>query len=484
MGRRLSFLRAMKPIRLSLRMRLPLTYILVISLASLGSTLIVTPFLREHFLQERQVGLLTQGSIIANAVREELLGDGQGLPYLTRSFAQRLNSRVLILGPTGSVLADAYGELEGKVLAHAEIAAAMQGQSISVEQRTVGGDSALYVLVPVSRVERIDSGQREVIGVVFISNSLNDLYETLSVLQRRLTLGALGTAFVAALMGMYFASHITTPLVELTHGARQMSGGDLVVKVPEAGDRELHELAVAFNVMSTRLSALEVARRRFVSDASHELRAPLASMKALIEPLLADEYVERETVQDFLSDIDREIDRLARLVADLLDLAKLDSRPHFDVASFDLSHLVARVANSLSPLAKAKGVELQLSCEDGLEIKGDESKLYRAILNIMDNAIKFATSSVHVACQSGDVIYIYIKDDGPGVPLESQDRIFERFYRVDKARTRVTGGSGLGLAIAYEIITMHDGSLSVNSLPGRGAEFVISLPRSFNLTKL
>ena len=102
----------------------------------------------------------------------------------------------------------------------------------------------------------------------------------------------------------------------------------------------------------------------------------------------------------------------------------------------------------------------------------------------MDNAIKFATSSVHVACQSGDVIYIYIKDDGPGVPLESQDRIFERFYRVDKARTRVTGGSGLGLAIAYEIITMHDGSLSVNSLPGRGAEFVISLPRSFNLTKL
>ena len=167
-------------------------------------------------------------------------------------------------------------------------------------------ESALYVLVPVSRVERIDSGQREVIGIVFISNSLNDLYETLSVLQRRLTIGALGTAIIAALMGMYFASHITGPLVELTNGARQMSRGDIAIKVQEAGDRELHELAVAFNLMSSKLAALEVARRRFVSDASHELRAPLASMKALIEPLLTDDTVERETVQDFLADIDRE----------------------------------------------------------------------------------------------------------------------------------------------------------------------------------
>ena len=477
MGSRLSFLRAVKPIRLSLRLRLPLTYILVISLASLGATLFVTPFLREHFLQERQVGMLTQGSIIANAVHEELLGDGQGLPYLTRSFAQRLNSRVLVLGPAGNVLADAYGELEGKVLTHPEIAIALQGQSISVEQKTSGGESALYVLVPVSRVERIDSGQREVIGIVFISNSLNDLYETLSVLQRRLTIGALGTAIIAALMGMYFASHITGPLVELTNGARQMSRGDIAIKVQEAGDRELHELAVAFNLMSSKLAALEVARRRFVSDASHELRAPLASMKALIEPLLTDDTVERETVQDFLADIDREIDRLARLVADLLDLARLDSRPHLDVTLFDLRDTLLRVANSLQPLAKAKGVELELLCEQKLEIKGDEGKLYRAVLNIMDNAIKFAVSSVQVSCQGGGQVHLYIRDDGPGIPLEAQDRIFERFYRVDQARARVTGGSGLGLSIAYEIVTMHNGRLAVDSQPGYGTEFVITLPR-------
>ena len=468
----------MRPLRLSLRMRLPLTYILVISLASVGSTFIVTPFLREHFLQERQVGLLTQGSIIANAVREELLGDGQGLPYLTRSFAQRLNSRVLVLGPAGNVLADTYGELEGNVLAHPEIATALQGQSISVEQIASSGDAALYVLVPVSRVERIDNGEREVIGVVFISNSLNDLYETLSILRSRLIIGAIGTAILAALMGMYFAYRMTGPLVELTHGARRMSAGDLAIKVQEAGDLELHELAVAFNLMSTRLSALEMARRRFVSDASHELRAPLASMKALIEPLLSDQYVERETVQEFLADIDQEIDRLARLVADLLDLARLDSRPHLDITSFELGDLVQRVANSLQPLARAKGVQMEILCETNLEVRADEGKLYRALLNIMDNAIKFAFSSVRVSCQGGSMINIHISDDGPGIPVESQGRIFERFYRVDRARARATGGSGLGLAIAYEIVAMHRGSLRVDSLLGLGAEFVITLPHA------
>jgi len=467
----------MKIPRLSLRVRLPLTYILVITLASVGSTWIVNPFLRDYFLQERQVSMLTQGSIIANAAREELLGDGQGLPYLTRSFAQRLNSRVLILGPSGNVLADAYGELEGRLLTHPEIAQALAGQSVAVEQRGTAGESALYVIVPVSRVERIDSGQREVIGVVFISNSLSDVYQTLSTLRRRLAIGAMGTAIIAALMGLTFASHIAGPLVELTQGARRMASGDLAIKVAEEGDREVHELASTFNIMSSKLAALEVARRRFISDASHEMRAPLASMKALIEPLLSEGFVERDTVQEFLTDIDREIDRLANLVTALLDLAKLDSRPHLEVTSFYFNELVARVVNSLQPLAKSKGVEVKVICTDQVLLSGDEGRLYRAVLNILDNAIKFAVSSVIVNCTTTDGVKLSIKDDGPGIPLDSQKRIFERFYRVDKARARTTGGSGLGLAIAYEIVNMHQGTLLVKSELGEGAEFVMELPR-------
>lgn len=466
----------MKRSRISLRLRLPLTYILVISLASLGSTLIVSPFLRDYFLQERQVNLLTQGSIIANAVREELLGDAQGLPYLTRAFAQRLNSRVLVLGPLGNVLADAYGELEGQILAHAEVEQALTGQTVALEQRTPSGESALYVLVPVSRVERLDTGQREVIGIVFISNSLTDLYDTLATLQRRLIGGALGIAVLAALMGLYFALHITSPLVELTQGARRMSAGEMDIKVHENGDREIYELASAFNTMSRKLSALEEARRRFISDASHELRAPLASMKALIEPLLSDAPVEQATVQDFLADIDREIDRLARLVTDLLDLARLDSKAGLELTQCDLVDLVCRVSSSLRPLARTKRIELNVDCPNMLVVTADEGKLYRAVLNVLDNAIKFAATKVEVTCEGGESATICIEDDGPGIPAGSRERIFERFYRVDKARARNTGGSGLGLAIAWEIVAMHEGSLTVKSEPGQGAVFCLKLP--------
>lgn len=462
--------------RLSLRLRLPLTYLLVIALASLGSTLIVSPFLREHFLNERQVALLTQGSIIANAAREEILGDGGGLPYLTRTFSRQLDARVLILGMNANVLADAYGELEGRVLLHPEVQASLTGQSVALEQRAATGEAALYVLVPISRVDRLDDGHREIIGVVFISSSLADIYETLSVLQRRLVFGALAISLIAAFMGLSFASGITSPLVALTEGARRMSRGDLGTKVEPRGDMEVFELAAAFNHMSSRLEALELARRRFVSDASHEMRAPLASMKALIEPLTADPEVDRHTVQEFLGDVEREIERLSKLVDDLLQLARLDSKPVLETAPFDFGALITRVVGSLQPLAKARGVTVEIECPANLLYNGDENKLHRAVLNIVDNAIKFASSYVRVSCTVDTLLILKVSDNGPGVPEESRARIFERFYRVDKARARATGGSGLGLAIASEIISMHRGHITLQSPQSGGATFIISLP--------
>lgn len=464
--------------RLSLRLRLPLTYLLVIALASIGSTLIVSPFLREHFLNERKVALLTQGSIIANVAREEILGDGGGLPYLTHTFARQLNARVLILGMNAKVLADAYGELEGQVLLHPEVQTSLTGQSVALEQRAANGEAALYVLVPISRVDRLDDGHSEIIGAVFISSSLADIYETLTILRRRLALGALAISFVAALMGLSFASAITSPLVALTEGARRMSRGTLGTVVEPRGDMEVFELAAAFNHMSSRLEALELARRRFVSDASHEMRAPLAAMKALIEPLTAGPEVDRQTAQEFLGDVEREIERLSKLVDDLLQLARLDSRPVLERTLFDFGALITRVVGSLQPLARARGIEVEVDVPFDLLFNGDENKLHRAVLNIVDNAIKFASSTVRVSCSAGPEITVKVSDDGPGVPEESRARIFERFYRVDKARARATGGSGLGLAIAAEIVAMHGGKINLNSESPSRTHFLITLPHA------
>ena len=464
--------------RVSLRLRLPITFLFLISLASVGAALTVTPALKEHFLRERQIALLTQGSVIANAVREELVGDGQGVPYLVRTFSQRLDSRVLVIGAHGVVLADAFGELEGTALRQEEVLVSLQGQTMSFEQRSPTGEPALYVLVPISRVERLDDGQRDIIGVVLISNSLVEIYDTLAGLRRRLLLGALTTGLLAAAAGLYMSLAITKPISELTEGVKRLSMGSLGSQVPVQGDRETYQLARAFNQMSTRLASTEEARRRFVSDASHEMRTPLAAMKALIEPIVADPSTDVSTVHEFLGDVEKEVDRLSHLISDLLQLAQLDTKPLLELTRIDLAVLIDRIVSSIHPLACSKGVALHVNTQSRMFMV-DEAKLYRAILNVLDNAVKFANRTVWISTQNTatDTI-VLIADDGPGIPEESRSRIFDRFYRVDKARVRTTGGGGLGLSIAAEIVQLHGGEITAmaNSEAAHGDIFQIRLP--------
>jgi len=468
--------------RISLRLRLPLTYLLVIAMAVGGSGLIIHQFLREHFLNERRTALLIQGSIIANSAREALLDDTLDLGRLTRTFAEQLKARVMILDTTGKVLTDAFGKLDGKAFEHPVWTGSLGGKTAVYEHHYGTGQVVLHVLVPIFRVEMLPGDQsglvgRELAGAVFISSSLDDIYASLAVLQGQLVAGSAAVAAIAALMGLVLARSITSPLLALTQVARRMSHGERTTKVKERGDQELYELGAAFNHMSGRLQALEEARMRFISDASHEMRAPLAAMKALVEPLVAELRVSPETRQEFLVDLAQEIDRLSTLAADLLQLARLDSRLALVREPYDLAGLTRRVGVSLMALAQTRGVRITTSVPEQLLYFGDESSLHRAVLNIVDNAIKFASHRVNVVLTSTpDAVDLAISDDGPGIPREAQERIFERFYRVDQSRARTTGGSGLGLAIAWEVVTAHGGSIRVDSIIGEGATFTITLP--------
>lgn len=463
--------------RLSLRLRLPLTLLILISLTAAGAGAFVMPVLRSHFLREREQALLTQGSIIANAVREELLTGGGGIAYIARSFTERLNSRVLIIGNDAVVLADAYGELEGTALDFDIVRESLQGRSISLEQRLPDGTPALYILVPIARVERLDGGQREIIGAVFISNSLEAMYATLQELRQRLLLSAGLVGLLAALAGLYVSYTVSAPLSTLLTGVRKLESGVLGAQVRERGDSEIRRLARAFNNMSTRLAAHEEARRRFVSDASHEMRTPLAATKALIEPILSDENLNTHTVRELLQDVDKEVDRLSKLVEDMLQLAQLDAKVPVSLAAVDLAGLLRSVVSAISPLASARGVEIRHSSE-ALTISADEGRLYRALLNLLDNAVKHASSIVRVElARTGRQAEIRVSDDGPGIPAEHQQHLFERFFRADTVRNRGgAGGSGLGLAITREIVELHEGRIAVISSPGTGSVFVVTLP--------
>ncbi len=468
--------------RISLRLRLPLTYLLVIAMAVGGSGFIVQQFMREHFLSERRSALLIQSSIIANSAREAMLDPSLDLGRMTRTFAEQLRARVIIVDTTGHVLVDAFDELTGHALAHPALPRSLKGETEVMERRSPTGRATLYVLAPIFRDQHsggvpTELMGREQIGVAFIASSLDDVYASLDLLERRLLVGSAAVAFIAAVMGLGLASSITAPLLALTQVAGRMSDGEQAARVDPSGDQEIYELGAAFNQMGNKVQALEQARMRFISDASHEMRAPLAAMKALVDPLISDPKINADTRQELLLDLAREIDRLSTLVADLLQLARLDSRLALVKEPCDLANLTRRVVGSLSALARSRRVSVTTTVPASLPYVGDAAALHRAIFNIVDNAIKFADNAVHIALSSTpDALLLSVVDDGPGIPLEAKARIFERFYRVDESRARATGGGGLGLAIAYEVVQAHGGNIRVETAHGHGATFFLSLP--------
>lgn len=231
----------------------------------------------------------------------------------------------------------------------------------------------------------------------------------------------------------------------------------------------------------TRLRKLEQMRRDLVANVSHELRTPLASIKGFAETLRLGALEDKKHRLEFVENIERDADRLSRLVDDLLDLSALESGQRRPALEPVLCLELARdAADSLRPLARRREVSLEVQEQGGLpSVAGDRAQLRQVFLNLLDNAVKFNRpgGSVRVRAEaSGGWLTLAVEDTGRGIPPEDLPRVFERFYRVDKARSREQGGTGLGLAIAKHILEAHGGSVSVESEPGRGSTFRVRLP--------
>ena len=231
----------------------------------------------------------------------------------------------------------------------------------------------------------------------------------------------------------------------------------------------------------TERKALEDSRKEFVANVSHELRTPLTSIKSYAETMLETPYIEENILQKFLSVIVNESDRMTRIVKDLLVLSRLENnKTEWRFTSFNMERLLTETCGSLEIDAGNNGHSLVLECESPLgDVVGDEERLGQVIINIVANAIKYTQQGGEIsirACRAGDAICIDVKDNGIGIPKEDLPHIFERFYRVDKARSREHGGTGLGLAIAKDIIDAHRGRIEIASEPGSGTMVSITVP--------
>jgi heavy metal sensor kinase len=344
------------------------------------------------------------------------------------------------------------------------------GKYLTLLDRADKNDPLRAYILPV-----LDNDQ--VAGWVQVIQSLGPVQDALYQLQTALLLGGAALLLFAALGGYFLSARALKPLAYITQTAQQIAGGEDLsarLNLPDIGD-EVSHLAATFDAMLVRLDDAFHRERQFTADASHELRTPLAAIQAILGVIREGKRPVREYRQAF-DDLDEETNRLRGMVEDLLRLARGEESANLASDSVSLSNLLIDVADTLRPLAEDKGLSLTVQVPDNLTLNGDTDALIRLFVNLVDNAIKYTEHGeiTIIARYSQNFIEVNVIDTGIGIPPQHLDHIFDRFYRVDLARS--SGGAGLGLAIARQIALAHDGRLKVQSEAGLGSTFTVYLP--------
>lgn len=398
---------------------------------------------------------------------------------LAEECSKQYGGRFLVLNKSGIVQIDSFSLFNGQKLDHKEISDVLLGPlntSYGFHKIDDGTGEPFYAVYYTAAIV----SESETIGAVLYASDISDVVELTEQFVNIVFLIALGAGLLVLIISIFFSGYITRPINELKSVAISISRGNLHQRIKVSGRNEMAALADTFNTMSEKLEDFDTKRSEFVSNASHELKTPLSSMKILVESLLYQDGVEEKIYKEFLGDINNEIDRLTDVISGLLTLAKTDSEEKaLKIEKILLSELVNKSISGLKPIASEKGVSLSYTVTDDIEIKCDTVKVMQAVMNLVDNAVKYTDKGGHVWVtlkKSGNNAAIEIKDDGCGIPERDVPHLFDRFYRVDKARARGTGGSGLGLHITRTIALLHGGTIEVDSKEGIGSVFTLYLP--------
>ena len=422
-----------------------------------------------------------------------LTSETEQMQSILESASHDLGGRMMVLDMSGKVQADSQRELNGSRMEVPEVTSILSlGESNAYGVHTLKTEESesidvFHFLQPFDRraewVAYCTSAlvwSDRTIGVLLYSSPIQDMMERVFNLQDQMVLYFLVAAAAAMIIALVFSRIITRPIVSLTRSIQRMGRGDFSVRVPEKGSGELRRLSETFNIMSEKLEMLDQSRNQFVSNASHELKTPLATMKILLESIIYQPEMDADMRTEFLSDINKEIDRLNSIIGDLLTLVSMDSKTmRLNRTTFSLAQLVTDNAHRLDLVMQQRKQELKLHLSDRCDMYADSAKLTQVVYNLMENASKYTQEGGTIRVRlirSGRDAILTVTDNGPGIPKEDQAHIFDRFYRVDKARSRETGGTGLGLSIVHQMVLMHGGTVSVDSEEGKGATFTVELP--------
>ena len=460
-----------------MRFSLMATYVAVILIAITLLSVYILGVLTESFYSTEKVKLFAKANIVSG-----LITNTENITDETKeNIAKTLygsNMRCIVTDRDLRAVFDSNNDSDivGKIVIREAINKCIKkGEETYVKAQGVNEINMLSVAVPIM------SGTRTA-GAVYIAESIASADAAVGDIRRNLIIFAIITSILIAMLSLALSFMTTAPIDNFIAVSKEISKGNFNVKAKEKGTSELVEMAKALNYMSQELEDFEQNRKKFVSDVSHELKTPLATIKLICDSIVTTENPEPSMVQDFLGDLSEEVDRLTRLVERLLTLTKMDANQKVKTAApVDFTVMLKAILRKLAPNAHAKNIMLYDDLgEATLEpVMLDYDKIWEAVYNVTDNAIKYTPEGGFVRMGLGiknQMIVVTIEDNGPGIPDSEKEHIFDRFYRLDDSRARDTGGTGLGLAIAKEAVMLHGGEISVKDAKNGGSVFTITIP--------
>jgi signal transduction histidine kinase len=384
--------------------------------------------------------------------------------------------RVMLINNNFKVVKDTYSMSEGKECLAESVIRCMRGQNVIQYSEENG-----YIEIATALSYVNNSNQGNVMdGVLLMSFSIEDILNDVSDMDYFANIMLLVFCILLISISIYITYKISLPFYRMKRSIDEIKLGQFDGQIDTRGYTEMQAIGEAFEHVMERMRTLDESRQEFVSNVSHELKTPITSVKVLADSLLMQENVPVEMYREFLGDIALEIDREDKIISDLLNLVKLEKKSaDLNISQINVNEMVELVLKRLRPIAQKRNIELVFESFRPVIAEVDEVKMTMVISNLVENAVKYNILDGWVRVSlNADHKYFYLKvaDSGIGIPKESQSHVFERFYRVDKTRSRETGGTGLGLAITYNGILMHKGDIKLYSKEGEGTTFTVKIP--------
>ncbi len=462
------------PLRHSLQAKFAVSYVLIILAVLIVLNTYPLVASQELVFQSKQTALQNEASVLASNLSGLEILTGDGVERIMALLQERGLNRTLVTDPSGLILYDSAPgaeNQEGQYALFQEIVLALEGQDVF--------QSAFHAGVFRSGAACPVVCRNVTIGAVYLYQYDSQQGLVLLGLQDNLMRISVVVCAAALLLSVVLSGTMTRRISGLLSAIQILREGEYSHRLTVRGHDELTQLAEEYNQLTQRLQATDEVRRRFVSDASHELKTPLASIRLLTDSILQSGDMDAETMRDFVSDIGEEAARLNRITEKLLALTRLDSSRLAQRERVDLRQPAEKALKMLTPLAQSRGITFETDFQPDCVILATEDDLYQVVFNLVENAIKYNCPQGLVRVLLGREahrVFLRVEDTGIGIPEAEREKVFDRFYRVDKARSREAGGTGLGLSIVRDTVHLHGGWIGVGPRAGGGTWFQATFP--------